>query len=130
MSESSERLTRYLTDVEGADADDVDGRLAELDDLQATVDRRVDADRPVLAALSNDTRYGLVRALVESDGELCVCELRPLFDVSESAVSYALGELAEAGLVASREDGRWRHYEATGRAERLLAALDATRAET
>jgi DNA-binding transcriptional ArsR family regulator len=129
MSEASERLARYLTDVEGADPDGVDDRLAELDDLQATVDERVAADRPVLAALSNDTRYGLVRALVESDEELCVCELRPLFDVSESAVSYALGELAEAGLVESREDGRWRHYEATERAERLLAALDATRSD-
>lgn len=129
MSESSDRLRRYLTDVEDADTGDVDDRLAELDDLQATVDERVAADLPVLAALSNDTRYGLLRALVEAGEELCVCELRPLFEVSESAVSYALGELGEAGLVASREDGRWRHYEATERAERLLAALDATRGE-
>lgn len=127
MSEASERLQRYLTDVEGREPGGVDDRLAELDDLEARTTALVRADVPVLSALANETRYGLVRALVEAGEELCVCELRPLFDVSESAVSYALSELVEAGLVEGREDGRWRHYEATERAERLLGALDATR---
>lgn len=130
MSEASERLERYLTDVEGRGADEVDDRLAELDELETTVTRKVDADGPVLAALANDTRCTLVRALVEAGGELCVCELHPMLAVSESAVSYALGELVEAGLAERREEGRWRHYAATERAERLLAALDETREST
>jgi len=127
MSEASERLERYLTDVEGCRPEELDDRLAELDDLTALATARADDDVPVLAALANETRYGLARALVAADEELCVCELRPLFDVSESAVSYALSELVEAGLVERREEGRWHHYRATERAERLLAALDATR---
>ena len=127
MSEASERLERYLTDVEGCRPEELDDRLAELDDLTALATARADDDVPVLAALANETRYGLARALVAADEELCVCELRPLFDVSESAVSYALSELVEAGLVERREEGRWHHYRATARAERLLAALDATR---
>ena len=129
MSEASERLERYLTDVEGCREGELDDRLAELDDLEGVVSTRIDQDVPVLAALANETRYGLVRAMVEADEELCVCELRPLFDVSESAVSYALSELVEAGLAERREEGRWNHYEATERAGRLLAVLDATRGD-
>lgn len=129
MSEASERLERYLTDVEGHQPGEIDDRLAELDELETVVTRKVEADLPVLSALSNDTRYALVRALVEADEELCVCELHPMLAVSESAVSYALGELVEAGLVERREEGRWRHYSATERAERLLGVLDDTRGE-
>lgn len=129
MSEAAERLERYLTAVEGRRTDELDDRLAELDDLQARVDELAATDLPVLSALANETRYGLARALVAAGEELCVCELRPLFDVSESAVSYALSELAEAGLVERREEGRWHYYEATDRAERLLGALDATRSD-
>lgn len=128
MSEASERLERYLADAAGHRAAELDDRLAELDDLETLVSARTDEDVAVLSALANDTRYGLVRALVEEGEELCVCELRPLFEVSESAVSYALSELVETGLAERREDGRWHHYEATERAEALLAALDATRA--
>lgn len=129
MSDATERLERYLTDVEGRDASALDDRLSALDDLEERATALANEDVPVLSALANDTRYGLVRALVEANEELCVCELHPLFDVSEGAVSYALSELVEAELVERREDGRWRHYEATDRAERLLATLDATRAE-
>lgn len=129
MSDASERLERYLTDEEGRPGGDLDDRLAELDDLGEVVSARAEADLPVLAALANDTRYGLIRALVEAGEELCVCELRPLFDVSEGAVSYALSTLTDAGLVEGRDDGRWRHYAATERAEHLLSTLDDTRGD-
>jgi DNA-binding transcriptional ArsR family regulator len=47
--------------------------------------------------------------------------------VSDSAISHALSDLRDAGLVTRRKDGTWRYYEATDRAEALLAALDDTR---
>ena len=59
--------------------------------------------------------------------DLCVCELAPLFDVSESAISHALSELTDTGLITRRKEGKWRYYRSTERAEGLLAALDATR---
>lgn len=129
MSDATERLERYLADVVGGEAGRLDNRLSELDDLEERATALASDDVPVLSALANETRYGLARALVEAGAELCVCELHPLFDVSEGAVSHALSDLVAAGLVERREDGRWRHYEATERAERLFSALDAVRAE-
>jgi len=46
-------------------------------------------------------------------------------DVSDSAVSHALSELTDAGLVARRKEGKWRYYRTTDKAERLLGALAA-----
>ena len=47
--------------------------------------------------------------------------------VSDSAVSHALSDLTEAGLVTRRKEGQWRYYDTTDRADGLLAALDSTR---
>lgn len=133
MSETTDRLRSLVTEELGECCDgDVAARLAELDDLEErAADERADDDLPVLSALAGETRYRLVRLLAAAEGELCVCELLPLMDVSDSAVSHALSELADAGLVARRREGRWRYYRTTDRAEALLAALDAGRgAET
>lgn len=126
MEQSTERLRRYLEDeLEECRTEDVEGRLAELERLQDVVEaNRVEERVAVLSALANDTRYRLVRALVAADGELCVCELHPLVDVSESAVSHAMSTLVDAGLVAGRKDGRWKKYRATDRATALVTVLD------
>jgi DNA-binding transcriptional ArsR family regulator len=126
MPEPGDRLERYLEDeLEECRTEDVDRRLDELARLQSVVDSdRVDDDVSVLSALANDTRYRLVRSLVAADGELCVCELHPLVDVSESAVSHAMSSLVDAGLVIRRKEGKWRKYESTDLAERLIDALD------
>lgn len=129
MSESAGRLRRYLEDELGECCDaDLQARLEGLDRLEASVDEEVvAADVRTLSALGNETRYRLVRLLVEADDELCVCEITPLVDVSDSAVSHALSTLVDAGLVAKRKDGRWRKYRATGRASALLTVLDGAR---
>jgi DNA-binding transcriptional ArsR family regulator len=128
---TTERLERLIADEVGeCCAADVDDRLADLDALAA--DARTDetdeaADLDALSALGSGTRYRLARLLSDADGELCVCELEPLVDVSESAVSHALSTLTDAGLLARRKDGKWRYYDTTERADPLLDALDATR---
>ena len=113
MAQSADRLRRYLEDVQQ--------RLTELESLGEGLH-----GLDVLSALANETRYRLVRALVATDGELCVCELNALSDVSESGLSHALSKLADAGLVASRTEGRWKHYRATTRAVALVTVLDGT----
>jgi DNA-binding transcriptional ArsR family regulator len=65
--------------------------------------------------------------LKAADRELCVCEINPIVDVSDSAISHALSDLYDAGLVTRRKDGTWRYYETTDRAEAILTALDETR---
>ncbi|MFB6119948.1 MAG: ArsR/SmtB family transcription factor [Halobacteriaceae archaeon] len=121
MTES--RLERLLADELGDCCDaDVERRLDELDELTDAF--AADAVWPVFAALGDETRYRLARALVASDGERCVCELEALVDVSESAVSHALSDLVDAGLVTRRKDGNWRYYAATSLAADLFAAAE------
>ena len=124
MSDTEPRLRRRIEDEVGECCDaDVRERLAELDDLAASATENADA-RDAFAALGNETRYRLTRILSSADGELCVCELEPVVDVSESAVSHALADLVDAGLATRRKAGNWRYYDSTELAADLLAVVD------
>ena len=124
MAESTPRIRRLISDELGDCCDeDVDQRLDELQSLADTAFRDDDS-RPVFAVLGNDTRYRLARTLAVADEELCVCELEPLVDVSESAVSHALSDLVDAGLVTRRKEGNWRYYETTDLAETLFETTE------
>ncbi len=125
MAGTTTRIRRLLTDELGECCDaDVERRLDELESLADTAFRD-DAVRPVFAVLGNETRYRLVRALVAADDdELCVCELEPLVNVSESAVSHALSDLVDAGLLTRRKDGNWRYYAATSLADELFSTAE------
>ncbi|MBV0925876.1 metalloregulator ArsR/SmtB family transcription factor [Halomicroarcula limicola] len=128
MSSQTERLERLITEESGECCDaDIEGRLDSLRSCQSETPPDPDADLTALKTLGNETRYSIVRLLKAADRELCVCEINPTVDVSDSAISHALSDLHDAGLVARRKDGTWRYYEATDRAEALLTALDETR---
>jgi DNA-binding transcriptional ArsR family regulator len=126
---STERLRRYLDDEGGGCTDeDISQRLAELEELDSRTDEsKLTSDVDMLSALGSETRYRIVRILHTAGEELCVCEFAPLVDVSDSAISHALSQLTEAGLVTRRKDGKWRKYRATPRASALLVALDGSR---
>nr|WP_198292364.1 metalloregulator ArsR/SmtB family transcription factor [Haladaptatus paucihalophilus] len=124
MMDETTRIRRLLTDELGECCDaDVERRLGELESLADTAFGD-DAVRPVFAVLGNETRYRLTRALVAAGDELCVCELEPLVDVSESAVSHALSDLVAAGLLVRRKEGNWRYYAATSLAAELFATAE------
>ena len=129
METESGRIERYLEDdLEACRTEDVEERLSALDLLESTAESdRVESDIEVLSTLGNDTRYRLARVLVAAEGELCVCELNAIVDVSESAISHALADMREAGLVTRRKNGRWRMYRATPVATALVSALDEVR---
>lgn len=59
-------------------------------------------------ALSEPLRIRLLELLREQ--ELCVCELCEVLEVSQSKLSFHLKTLKEAGLVRSRQEGRWIYY--------------------
>ena len=126
MSQATERLQRYLEDELGSCCEeDVDKRLEELDTLEPGLGtERAEAELDVLSALSNGTRYTLVRVLVAAGEELCVCELNAVVDVTESGLSHALSKLVDAGLVEGRKEGRWKKYRATNRAVALVTVLE------
>ncbi|MFC4987271.1 MULTISPECIES: ArsR/SmtB family transcription factor [Saliphagus] len=130
MGQRSERLERLVDgrECECCD-DDLETHVETLEGLVAAFPPDAATDRAALKALGNDTRYTIVRLLAAAGRELCVCEITPVLDVSDSAVSHALSDLYDAGLIARRKDGTWHYYEPTERATALLEALDGTRGE-
>lgn len=131
MAHDTARLRRLVADELGDCCDaDVEQRLGDLESLTESIPEDYSNDLTALQTLGNDTRYTIVRLLAATEKELCVCEFTPLLDVSESAVSHALSDLTDAGLVTRRKEGTWRYYDTTDQAEQLVSALDATRGET
>ena len=67
-----------------------------------------------LAALAQETRLAIFRLLVEAGpAGLAVGEIGAALKVAPATLSFHLKELANAGLVASRQDGRYVFYSAS-----------------
>jgi ArsR family transcriptional regulator, arsenate/arsenite/antimonite-responsive transcriptional repressor len=64
----------------------------------------------IAKALADPVRLQLVDVLRKHAGKVCVCELVPLFDLSQPTVSHHLKVLRGAGLVASERRGLWAYY--------------------
>jgi ArsR family transcriptional regulator len=73
---------------------------------------RAEAERMarVAKALGDPIRMQLVDVLQKHAGQVCVCELVPLFDLSQPTVSHHLKVLREAGIVGSERRGLWAYY--------------------
>jgi ArsR family transcriptional regulator len=64
----------------------------------------------VAKALADPVRLQLVDVLRKHAGKVCVCELVPLFDLSQPTVSHHLKVLRDAGIVDSERQGLWAYY--------------------
>jgi ArsR family transcriptional regulator len=64
----------------------------------------------VAKALGDPVRLQLVDVLRKHAGKVCVCELVPLFDLSQPTVSHHLKVLRQAGIVGSEREGLWAYY--------------------
>ena len=64
----------------------------------------------IAKALGDPVRLQLVDVLRKHAGKVCVCELVPLFDLSQPTVSHHLKVLREAGVVGSERRGLWAYY--------------------
>jgi ArsR family transcriptional regulator, arsenate/arsenite/antimonite-responsive transcriptional repressor len=64
----------------------------------------------VARALGDPVRLQLIDVLRKHAGKVCVCELVPLFDLSQPTVSHHLKVLRQAGLVGSERQGLWAYY--------------------
>lgn len=78
-----------------------------------------------LAALAQDTRLDVFRLLVQQGATgLAAGEIAAELGLAPATLSFHLKELAHAGLVSSRQDGRFIYYAADYEAMgRLLAFL-------
>lgn len=74
--------------------------------------QRREAERmaSVAKALGDPIRLQLVDVLRRHAGKVCVCELVPLFTLSQPTVSHHLKVLREAGVVDSERRGLWAYY--------------------
>jgi len=64
----------------------------------------------IAKALGDPIRLQLVDVLRKHAGKVCVCELVPLFDISQPTLSHHLKKLREAGIVDSERQGLWAYY--------------------
>ncbi|MGB2569953.1 ArsR/SmtB family transcription factor [Micromonospora citrea] len=91
--------------------------------------RRVPAETaavlaPAFKALGDPVRLRLMSMIASAeDGEACVCDLTPAFDLTGPTISHHLRTLREAGLVDAERRGTWVYYRARPGILRQLAAL-------
>ena len=73
---------------------------------------RAEAERmaKIAKALGDPIRLTLVDVLRKHAGKVCVCELVPLFEVSQSTLSHHLKKLRDAGILDSERRGLWAYY--------------------
>jgi DNA-binding transcriptional ArsR family regulator len=129
MVDVTPRLAQYVEAQDTICCPTLDEQVETLEALESSVSEdALDDEMALLAVLADETRYRILRVLLESD-ERCVCELDALLEVSDSAISHAMRRLVEAGLADRRKEGRWRIYRATDRAARLVGAVQSEVAE-
>jgi ArsR family transcriptional regulator len=59
--------------------------------------------------LADPTRLRTIM-VVQSEGEVCVCELTCALQESQPKISRHLAYLRDAGVVRARREGTWMHY--------------------
>jgi len=59
--------------------------------------------------LSDPTRLRALM-LIQSEGEVCVCELTHALQESQPKISRHLALMRDAGIVEARREGTWMHY--------------------
>lgn len=77
----------------------------------------------IAKSLGDPIRLQIAALLTGWSGEICQCELTPLFDVSQPTLSHHLGKLVDAEILAVRRDGTWAYYSAIPASEPLVTAL-------
>ncbi|QNP68732.1 helix-turn-helix transcriptional regulator [Streptomyces roseirectus] len=92
-------------------------------------DRAADLAK-VFKALGDPVRLRLMSMIASrgEDGEVCVCELTPAFDLSQPTISHHLKLLRQAGLIDCERRGTWVYYWALpGVLDELAAFLTTAR---
>ena len=75
--------------------------------MEAEMTREETAE--ICKALSDSNRLRIVQML--TGGELCACELNEELNITQPTLSHHMKVLGDCGLVTSRKEGKWMHYE-------------------
>jgi ArsR family transcriptional regulator len=66
---------------------------------------------PAFKALGDPVRLQLLSMIASAaDGEICVCDLTPAFELSGPTISHHLRVLREVGLIDCQRRGTWVYY--------------------
>src|SRR5688572_12214944 len=85
-------------------------RCCDLSPAQTLPPERAVALAALSKALADPVRVQLVEVLRAHTGEVCQCDLQPLFAVSQPTLSHHLRKLREAGIVDVERRGVWAYY--------------------
>src|SRR4051812_27094969 len=61
-------------------------------------------------ALADPVRIEILGLLRSAGGQVCQCELHPLFEISQPTLSHHLKKLADADLIDVERRGKWAYY--------------------
>ena len=75
-----------------------------------------------LAKAMSDIHRVEIVALIQREGEVCVCELCDTLHLSQPLVSRHLRQLRQAGIVTARKEGKWTLYRIVDTPSKLLTA--------
>ena len=79
-----------------------------------------------LKAVADANRLRILACLKKV--EVCVCDFTDVLNISQPAVSQHLRKLKEAGIIAERKVGTWKHYRIhenqTALMQSILASID------
>lgn len=79
---------------------------------------------PAFKALGDPVRLQLLSQIASAaDGEACVCDLTPGFELTGPTISHHLKVLREAGLIEGERRGTWVYYRAIPEKMSALARL-------
>jgi DNA-binding transcriptional ArsR family regulator len=84
--------------------------LLDLRGRLATEARRLRVASEHYALLAGETRLKIL-VLLDASGELCVCDLATILEMTPAAVSQHLSRLRSGRLVRSRRDGMTVYYQ-------------------
>ena len=63
----------------------------------------------VFKALGDENRLQILGLL--QSGEKCACKLLDALQIGQSTLSHHMKILCDSGIVTSREEGKWTHYQ-------------------
>ena len=85
------------------------------------MDRKLATLETVFKALADQTRLRIIGLLLS--GEICVCHIHESLGLPQPTVSRHLAYLRNAGLVVSRKDGLWVHYQLADLSDPVVKTL-------
>ena len=73
------------------------------------MDTKHKQDAKIFKAFCDENRLQILDLL--RSGEKCACKLLEYLNFGQSSLSYHMKILVESGIVESRQEGKWTHYQ-------------------